>query len=120
MKFLWTTLVVKDMQESLKFYKDIVGLKENRSMKTPQGIEIVFLGDGETQIELMTSVQEKEINMGADISLGFEVTSIEEKIAELNKIGYPIHGGPFQPAPYIKFIYVFDPNGLKIQFAQHL
>lgn len=120
MKFLWSTLIVRDMQESLKFYKEIVGLKETRSMKSPQGIEIVFLGDGETQIELMTSVHEKEINMGADISLGFEVTSVEKKIVELKEKGIPIHSGPFQPAPFVKFFYLLDPNGLKIQFVEHL
>ncbi len=120
MKFCWSTLVVKDLDESLKFYKEILGLKENRRFNSGPGIEIAFLGEGETQIELMTSPQPREINMGTDISLGFEIDSVDEKIAELKAKGIEIHSGPFQPAPYIKFFYVMDPNGLKIQLVENL
>jgi Predicted enzyme related to lactoylglutathione lyase len=120
MKFCWSTLVVKDMEESLKFYKEVVGLKENRRIPGGKGVEIVFLGDGETLVELMTSPQPREINMGADISLGFEVESVDQKIAELQEKGIAIHSGPFQPAPFIKFFYLLDPNGLKIQFVENV
>lgn len=120
MKFCWSTLVVKDMEESLKFYKDIVGLRENRRLKAGQGVEIVFLGDGETLIELMTSSQPREINMGTDITLGFEIESVEKKLAELKEKNIAIHSGPFQPAPNVKFFYLMDPNGLKIQFVENL
>lgn len=120
MKFCWTTLIVKDIEESLKFYKEVVGLKENRRFKSGPGIEIVFLGDGETQIELMTSPQPRDINMGTDISLGFEVASVDDMIADLKEKGIAIHSGPFQPQPFIKFFYMIDPDGLKIQFVQNL
>lgn len=120
MGFLWTTLVVKDLEESVSFYKDVVGLKENRRIKGGPGVDIVFLGDGETQIELMNSAQPREINMGKDITLGFEVTSVDEKIADLREKGVVIHSGPFQPAPTVKFFYVLDPDGLKIQFVENL
>lgn len=119
MKFCWSTLVVKNMEESLKFYKEVVGLKETRRIQGGP-VEIVFLGEGETQIELMTSPQPREINMGTDISLGFEVDSVDEKIAELKEKGIAIHSGPFQPQPYIKFFYMLDPNGLKIQFVENV
>ncbi len=113
-------MVVKDLEESLKFYKDIVGLKENRRFKSGPGVEIAFLGDGETQLELMTAAQPRDINMGTDISLGFEVASVDEMIRELNKQGIAVHSGPFQPAPNVKFFYLLDPNGLKIQFVENL
>ncbi len=120
MKFCWSTLVVKDLEESLKFYKEIVGLREDRRLKAGQGVEIVFLGEGDTLLELMTSPQPREVNMGTDISLGFEVESVEKKIAELKERGIAIHSGPFQPAPNVKFFYMLDPNGLKIQFVENL
>lgn len=34
--------------------------------------------------------------------------------------GIEIQAGPFQPNPYIKFIYILDPNGLKIQFVENI
>jgi lactoylglutathione lyase len=54
-----------------------------------------------------------------DISLGFEVASVEEKMASLKAQGIPIHSGPFSPDAHVKFFYVLDPNGLRIQFVEH-
>lgn len=42
MNFLWTTLHVKDMEASLTFYKNVVGLRENRRKDYPDGPTIVF------------------------------------------------------------------------------
>ncbi len=46
MKFCWCTITVKDMEESLKFYQEVVGLKLNRRFEAGPGVEIAFLGDG--------------------------------------------------------------------------
>lgn len=118
MKYCWTTIMVKDMEESLKFYQEIVGLKENRRFQTGPGIQIVFLGEGETEIELMTPAQPRELSYGADISLGFETASVDDLMAELKEKGIPI-SGPFSPNPHVKFFYVTDPNGVKIQFVEN-
>ena len=34
--------------------------------------------------------------------------------------GLSVYEGPFQPNPTIKFFYVLDPNGLKIQFVENI
>lgn len=31
-----------------------------------------------------------------------------------------IHSGPFQPNPHTKFIYLLDPNGLKVQLVENI
>ncbi len=120
MKFCWSTLVVKDLEESLKFYKEAIGLTENRRFTGGKGVEIVFLGEGETLLELMSSPEPREIKVGSDISLGFEVESVEQKMSELKELGIEILSGPFQPSPFIKFFYVLDPNGLKIQLVENI
>lgn len=120
MKFCWTTIMVKSMEESLKFYKEIVGLKENRRFSTEPEVEIVFLGEGETQVELIRHQSQQEITIGQDISLGFEVESVDKMIELVKEKGYTFLGGPIQPNPHIKFIYVLDPNGLKIQFVENM
>lgn len=112
--------MVKDMEKSLKFYQDIVGLNIDSRFKAGPDTEIVFLGEGETKIELICNKQKQEIDPGNDISWGFEVDSIENLIIMLNQSGYKIQGGPFQPNSGIKFIYVLDPNGMKIQFIENL
>jgi len=106
------------MEESLKFYKEIVGLKENRRFAGGPGMEIVFLGEGDTQIELISMDQKKEVNFGQDISLGFEIDSVEDMMASLKEKGIAIHSGPMSPNPHIKFFHLLDPNGLKVQFVE--
>jgi lactoylglutathione lyase len=120
MKFCWTTISVKNMEESLKFYKEIVGLGLDRKFNAGPGMEIAFLGDGETKVELMYNEKNKAVSIGQDISLGFEVNSLDEKLAALKEKGIDIKGGPFQPNPHIKFFYILDPNGLKIQFVENM
>jgi lactoylglutathione lyase len=50
MKFCWSTLKVKDMEASLHFYRDVLGLKLERRFQAEGGTEIAFLGGGETKI----------------------------------------------------------------------
>jgi len=108
------------MEESLKFYTEIVGLEVNRRFNAGPEVEIAFLGDGETQVELIGSGVTKEMSIGEDISLGFKVSSVDETMAFVKEKGITIHSGPFQPNPHIKYFYVTDPNGLKIQFVESL
>lgn len=118
MKFCWCTISVNNMEESLKFYKEIVGLKENMRFQAGPGTEIIFLGEGETQIELIHNENNEQVNIGLDISLGFAVESIDEMMGFVKEKGIDIHSGPFQPNPHTKFFFVLDPNGLRIQFVE--
>ena len=120
MKFCWTTISVKDMGESLKFYQDVIGLPISRRMKPGPDMDIVFLGSGETMVELIYNAKTGNINFGKDISLGFEVESLEKILESLKSKNIPVESGPFQPNPSIKFLYVIDPNGLKIQFVENI
>lgn len=118
MKFCWSTLTVKNLEESLKFYQEIVGLKVDKRFKAGPGMEIVFLGDGETKIELIYNENNKETNVGKDISWGFQVESVDKMMELVKEKGIDIHSGPFSPNPHTKFFFVLDPNGLKIQFVE--
>lgn len=120
MKFCWVTINVKDLEESLHFYQEIIGLGINRRFKPDNDREIVFLEKGETQIELIYGPRAENIVVGKDISLGFEVESLDKIKEVLKNNNIAIHSGPFQPNLSIQFIYVLDPNGVKIQFVENL
>ena len=120
MKFIFSTLIVRNMEESLKFYKEIVGLKENRRFQAGPGEEIVFLGEEQTQIELICKGQNKDIDIGKDISWAFEVKSLDKMMELVKEKGIDIYSGPFSPNPHVKFFCVLDPSGFKIQFVENM
>ncbi|MBN1524545.1 MAG: VOC family protein [Spirochaetales bacterium] len=120
MKFCWTTINVSDMEKSLAFYRDIIGLTINRRMSPNSDMELAFLGDGDTQLELICNKKNTDISHGKDISLGFVVDSTEKFTAFLQSKEIALHSGPFQPNPNIRFVYALDPDGLKIQFVENI
>lgn len=120
MKFCWVTLNVKNMADSLRFYEEIVGLKVARRKNPMPGTEIVFLGEGETQVELIRNERNNTPEYGKDISLGFVTASVDREVERLKAAGITAIQGPFQPDPSVKFIYITDPNGVKIQFVENI
>jgi len=119
MKFCWCTLGVKDMEESVKFYRDIVGLPVNRRFPAGPGLEIAFLGEGETKVELICGEKYPAL-AAAGISLGFEVKSLDGTMQFIKEKGLEAASGPFQPNPHIKFFYVKDPDGHSVQFVENM
>ena len=120
MRFCWASINVKNISESVRFYQEIIGLDIIRKINPNPEMEITFLGSGETQIELIWNAKNRETNYGKDISLGFEVESVDKMMLFLKEKRVTIHSGPFQPNPAIKFIYIQDPDGLKIQFVENI
>lgn len=119
MKFCWCTIMVDNLEESVKFYQDVVGLPFCRRLDPSPGVEIAFMcDDGETQIELIHNEANKEGCIGQGIFLAFEIDSVSEKMEELARLGIAIDSGPFRPNPYVKFFYILDPNGIKIQLVE--
>ena len=121
MSYLWTTIKVKDLEESISFYKEIVGLQLQRRFEAGPEREIAFMAaaEGQTEIELINDQEKEEIDIGADISLGFAVDSISDKMDFIKEKGVKIEKGPIAPNPKIEFFYVLDPNGVKIQFVEN-
>ncbi len=118
MKFCWTTLTVADLDASLAFYTEVVGLSVDRRMKPSPEMELAFLGSGETKLELIRDTRAPASGMGGAISIGFEVESLDAMVEKLKAKGVAVHSGPFQPNPHIRYLFVLDPNGLKVQLVE--
>lgn len=120
MKFLWTTILVKNMEETLKFYQDIVGLKLDRRFKAGEGVEICFLGEDDTKLEIICNEKIKNIDAGNAVTLGFKVDSLDDMIRFIKEKNIDIKTGPVQPNPHIRYFIVQDPNNIKVQFAEQI
>lgn len=120
MNYLWTTINVRDLEKSIEFYQEIVGLKLKRKFKAGPQKRIAFMGTGEeqTEIELIEDQNKSECKLGSDISLGFEINSVKEKIEFLKAKEIEIESGPISPQPEIEFFFILDPNGLRIQLVE--
>ncbi|HKL57220.1 MAG TPA: VOC family protein [Sphaerochaeta sp.] len=120
MEFSWTTIRVNDMEESLSFYQEIVKLPLQGRSSIEGGMELAFLGSGETKVELIWRKDEKRAQYGQDISMGFTVDNLDTMMEFVTGRNIPILGGPFKPNDHISFFYVLDPNGLRIQFVEQI
>jgi lactoylglutathione lyase len=112
--------MVKNMEESLKFYQEVVGLTIDRRLQSGPEMDICFLGDGETKVELICDAKATVSNEVKDFCLGFEVGSVDKMIEFIKEKGLEVDSGPYQPNPHIKFFYVKDPNNVKIQFVEKM
>lgn len=120
MKYIWTTLRVKDLDESIKFYSEVIGLKIQRKISQGEDIEICFLGEGETKIELICDNEYNSDCIGEGISIGFEVESLSGFIDFLKEKDIKIHSGPFSPNPKFRFLFITDPSGYNIQIVEKM
>ena len=114
MKMLHVTIQTKFFQEEMDFFLKHVGLKIDRDMR-PFGRNMVFLnnGEGETCIEIIEN--DKEDAGNPNLSVGFLTENLEKKREELISDGF-VPTPMITPAPNVKFFFVTDPAGVKIQF----
>lgn len=118
MKFCWCSITVKNLDESIRFYRDIVGLSIRREVTAWPNIEIVFMGDGGDEVELIHNPRLKAEEMGSGLAVGFETASVDDMMRFVQSKGIQIESGPFQPNPFLRFFNVRDPNGLRVEFIE--
>ena len=114
MKMVHVTIFTGCLEDSIKFYEDVVGLKIQNDFREFGG-NIVFLAkdEGDTQVELIDDPQ--KAYKGSGISMGFHVDDVEAKREEILAKG--LNPTPMiAPNPHVKFFFVEDPNGVTVQF----
>jgi lactoylglutathione lyase len=116
MKFNHVTLSVEDIEKSVHFYRDIIGLEIKRRFPAGPGREIVFLGSGDTEVELIGGAGHDSVELGEGISMGFVTESLEDMIVLLRDNGYETNGNIINPQPNVRFFFAKDPDGYNIQF----
>src|SRR5204863_4786742 len=80
-KLLHTRYRVNDLEKTISFYKDVLGLEEVRRHKSPRGSELAFLKAPESEelIEICYFPNSGPVQVQPDLThLAFEVESLEQ------------------------------------------
>ena len=110
----------KDLEASLRFYTETVGLPVVRRFFAGPDTEIIFLGAGETKVELICGKNRPEAIVGNGISIGFEVEDARAKFEAVKSSGIQMISDIIQPNPHVRFFFVADPDGFHVQFLENM
>ena len=120
-RYLHTRFRVSDMEKSLRFYRDILGMEIVEQKTSPRGSTLVFLrfpGTG-CKLELCSFPDSGKIEVPEDlVHLAFEVESLEKCILKLEQYGVPITEGPIESSNGTRFIFTEDPDKYEIELIQ--
>jgi len=121
-KLLHTRYRLNDLEKSVRFYKEILGLEEVRRHKSPRGSELVFLKapESEETIELCFFPNSGPVVVQTDLThLAFEVASLEEFGQHLARHGLKYSDGPtYRPDGSGGFAFIDAPEGYEIELIQ--
>ena len=121
-KLLHTRYRVNDLERTVKFYRDVLGLEEVKRHKSPRGSELVFLKapQSEELIEICFFPSGGEVKVQPDLThLAFEVDSLGEFAKHLAQHGLQFSDGPTTSTTTgTVFAFVDAPEGYEIELIQ--
>src|ERR1700694_4757517 len=120
-KLLHTRYRVKDLEKTVAFYKDVLGLKEMRRHTSGRGSQLVFFKapESEEEIEICKFDESGPIVVGPDLThLAFEVDDIEQFALESAKKGYPLSDGAHPHRKGRAIAFIDAPEGYEIELIQ--
>jgi lactoylglutathione lyase len=117
-----TGVMVADLDRSIAFYQDILGLTLiGRLTHTDPSIELAFLGlDGRVFVELVSGYNSELPEEGKVHHLAFTVEGIEEEMARLKALNVTFIDEEITTLPNGgKYIYFYGPDREWIELFQH-
>ncbi len=120
-KLLHTRYRVNDLEKTVKFYKEVLGLEEARRHESPRGSKLVFLRTpgSEELIEITYFPAGGLVQVQPDLThLAFEVDSLEEFAKHLAKLGIKYSDGPTKSSSGNTFAFIDAPEGYEIELIQ--
>ena len=120
-KLLHTRYRVNDLDKTVHFYKDVLGLEEVKRHKSPRGSELVFLKtpNSEELIEICKYDASGPVVVGPDLTLlAFEVDDMDAFARDAASLGYPLSDGPHKSSSGSVIAFVDAPEGYEIELIQ--
>lgn len=122
MKMNFVTIIVKDMEESLRFYTEIIRFNVVKSFSPQQGVNIAFLkgkdGGMVELIEYENKPDDSQRSTKSIVSIGISVDNLDKEIKNLEEKDIKIKQGPIEVPSGERFIFIEDPNGVEIELIE--
>ncbi len=120
-KLLHTRFRVDDLARTVKFYTEILGLREVRRHQSPRGSELVFMAtpNSDELIELCSFPSSGPVHVQADlVHLAFEVDSLEAFGRHLAAHGMTFSDGPVYREGGGGFAFIDAPEGYEVELIE--
>ena len=120
-KLLHTRYRVKDLEKTVSFYRNVLGLEETRRHTSGRGSQLVFLKapGSDEEIEICKFDQSGPVVVGPDLThLAFEVDDMKKFAEHAEAKGYPLSDGPHSHGNGGAIAFIDAPEGYEIELIQ--
>jgi len=120
-KLLHTRMRVSDLDQTIQFYAEILGLEVLERKTSPRGSQLAFLKvpNSDELIELTSFPPSGPVKVQEDlVHLAFQVENLDETIASLNAKGVKVTDGPTQTSSGSRFIFIDAPDGYEVELIE--
>jgi lactoylglutathione lyase len=120
-KLLHTRYRVSDLERTVSFYRDVLGLEEVRRQTSGRGSQLVFFKapESEEEIEICKFDESGPVVVGPDLThLAFEVEDLDQFAKQAASKGYPLSDGPHPHGRGGAIAFIDAPEGYEIELIQ--
>jgi len=120
-KLLHTRMRVSDMDQTIRFYIEVLGLEVLERKTSPRGSHLAFLKvpNSDELIELCSFPPSGPVKVQEDlVHLAFQVESLDDTIQSLKAKGIRITDGPTASSSGSRFIFIDAPDGYEIELIE--
>ncbi len=120
-KLLHTRMRVNDIEHTVKFYQEALGLTVSRRHTSPRGAQLVFLAtpNSEEEIELCQLPNSPAVQVQPDLMhLAFEVEDLTAFTEQLQNRGYALSDGPTVSGSGSMIAFIDAPEGYEVELIQ--
>lgn len=120
-KLLHTRMRVDDLDRTVDFYKQVLGLTEKDRKASPRGSQLVFLTtpNSDHEIEITYFPDSGPVQCQPDLMhLAFEVEDMDAFAAHIASIGVAFSDGPTKTSSGSVIAFIDAPEGYEIELIQ--
>jgi len=120
-KLLHTRMRVNDLERTIRFYEQALGLKVSRRHTSPRGAQLAFLAtpNSDEEIELCQLPGSPSVEVQPDLMhLAFEVDDLAAFAAALGPKGFKLSDGPTKTGSGSVIAFLDAPEGYEVELIQ--